>query len=204
MRPATPGTEIAKGELVAMVCVKKSFALIGDGWLDTAETDADTDGDGLANYLDADSDGDGIPDAMESFADTDGDGIPNIWDTDSDGDGMPDSWEFTFGLNPANAADANLDSDGDGQSNLAEYIAGTSPLNANDFFAQTVVTNSPLAIAVPGVAGRTYILWRNLSLTGAWTSVLTNGPLTTNAPVILTDPAPPTDGGFYRSSVSSP
>jgi hypothetical protein len=178
----------------------------GDGWFDTAETDADTDGDGIPNYLDLDSDGDGIPDALESFADSDGDGIPNIWDTDSDNDGMPDSWEFTFGLNPTNAADANLDSDGDGQSNLAEYIAGTSPINANDYFMQTIATNSPISISVPGVAGRTYILWRSQSLASpaGWTSVQTNGPLTTNNIVILADPAAPTDGAYYRTSVTAP
>ena len=178
----------------------------GDGWTDTAETDADTDGDGIPNYLDLDSDGDGIPDAMESFADSDGDGIPNIWDTDSDNDGMPDGWEFLYGLNPTNAADANLDSDGDGQSNLAEYIAGTSPINPNDFFTQTIATNSPFAVSVSGVAGRTYIFWRSQSLAipSAWTPILTNGPLATNAPVIFTDPAPPADGGFYRTSVSLP
>jgi hypothetical protein len=37
----------------------------GDGIGDEFETAADADGDGLANYLDLDSDGDSIPDATE-------------------------------------------------------------------------------------------------------------------------------------------
>jgi hypothetical protein len=47
---------------------------------------------------------------------------------DSDGDGIPDQWEYTYGLNPTNAADALLDSDGDGLSNIEEYMHGTSPI----------------------------------------------------------------------------
>ncbi len=175
-----------------------------DGFSDSAEGLADTDGDGIPDYLDADSDGDGIPDSMEGFADTDGDGIPNSRDTDSDGDGLPDSWEFAYGLNPTNATDANLDSDGDGQSNREEYVAGTQPNNAADFFAQTAQAGSPMILTVPGAAGRTYVLWRAESLTDVWTSVLTNGPVATNGPVLLADPAAPADGGFYRTSVSWP
>ncbi len=38
----------------------------GDGLLDLEETGADTDGDGVPNYLDEDSDGDGVSDATET------------------------------------------------------------------------------------------------------------------------------------------
>lgn len=51
---------------------------------------------------------------------------------DSDGDGMHNSWETANGLDPNNAADANLDRDGDGASNKAEYLAGTNPNNPSD------------------------------------------------------------------------
>jgi len=63
----------------------------------------DTDGDGIADYLDTDSDNDGIPDAQEillvalSGADSDGDGIDDAIDvdatggTDANGDGVDDS-----------------------------------------------------------------------------------------------------------------
>ncbi|MCX8533820.1 beta strand repeat-containing protein [Chryseobacterium luquanense] len=50
----------------------------------------DTDGDGIADYLDLDSDNDGILDAIEGATDTDTDGTPNFRDTDSDNDGCPD------------------------------------------------------------------------------------------------------------------
>lgn len=87
----------------------------GDGARDSADphpgfgvggyaTAPDTDGDGLADYRDLDSDGDGIPDLVEARAgeadvdadgradgaDTDGDGLRDEVD-DSDGDGTPDS-----------------------------------------------------------------------------------------------------------------
>src|SRR6185503_5346912 len=58
--------------------------------------------------------------------------IPNFGGGgDTDGDGMPDAWEIQYGLNPTNAADANLDLDGDGMSNRQEYIAGTDPTQTN-------------------------------------------------------------------------
>ncbi|MDQ8003742.1 MAG: Ig-like domain-containing protein [Pedobacter sp.] len=53
----------------------------------------DTDGDGIPNYRDIDSDNDGILDSVEKAIDTDGDGIPNFLDLDSDGDGIPDNIE---------------------------------------------------------------------------------------------------------------
>ena len=150
-----------------------------------------------------DRDGDGLTDTAETDADLDGDGLPNYLDLDADGDGMPDAWEIAFGLHPFNAADANADLDGDGQSNLAEYIAGTPPNNAADCFTQTVQPGTPLSVSVPGVAGRTYILWRRQSLTDPWTAILTNGPVVSNSPLRLADPAPPEGGAFYRTSVSA-
>jgi len=175
-----------------------------DGFSDSAETTADTDGDGIPDYLDSDSDNDGMPDSAESFADTDGDGLRNIRDPDSDNDSLPDGWEVTYGLNPLNAADADADTDGDGQSNREEHAAGTQPNNAADYFAQTMVAGVPLTVSVNGVAGRTYILWRSLSLDGSWAAILTNGPVAADGPVTLADPTPPGAGAFYRTSVSMP
>ena len=58
--------------------------------------------------------------------------VPNFGGgTDTDGDGMPDAWELQYGLNPTNAADANLDLDLDGMTNLSEYLAGTDPTSGN-------------------------------------------------------------------------
>jgi len=90
----------------------------GDGIPDYIETlTADTDGDGTLNYLSLDSDGDGIPDSYEALgdlsdicnvllADTDGDGIPDYLDLDADGDGIPDEDEWNGGI--------DNDCDGDG------------------------------------------------------------------------------------------
>jgi hypothetical protein len=179
----------------------------GDGYADSVETDADTDGDDIPNYLDTDSDNDDLPDSMESFADTDGDGIPNIRDPDSDNDGMPDGWEFANGLNPLNAADANTDLDGDGQSNAAEHTAGTLPNDANDYFYQTVQSSAPFSVSISGKAGRTYTLLRAASpdaSPGQWTQVATTSPLPSNQPVVLTDPAQPAETAFYRATVIAP
>lgn len=151
-----------------------------------------------------DSNGDGLTDTAQGDGDLNGNGIPNYLDPDMDGDGMPNAWEVANGLNPFDSTDANADADGDGQSNLAEYIAGTNPNNAASFFTQTAQAGAPLTVSVSGVAGRTYILWRSDSLGGAWTAVLTNGPLATAGSVLLSDPAPPVDGAFYRTSVSMP
>ncbi|GMQ47919.1 FG-GAP-like repeat-containing protein [Vibrio sp. 10N] len=46
---------------------------------------------------------------------------------DSDGDGLTDAWEYSHGLDPYNAADANQDIDNDGLTNLEEFFTGTDP-----------------------------------------------------------------------------
>ncbi|QTH63079.1 choice-of-anchor L domain-containing protein [Psychrosphaera ytuae] len=79
----------------------------GDGLSDLEEGTTDTDNDGLANYEDTDSDNDGIPDSQEGIGDADGDGIRDFEDLDSDNDGILDSLEL------------NTDSDGDG---IPDYI----------------------------------------------------------------------------------
>jgi hypothetical protein len=82
--------------------------LDGDEILDSAETNADADGDGVPNYLDTDSDDNGIPDATEGVGDADGDGTPNYKDTDDDNDGFTDATEIDGN------GGAPLDTDGDG------------------------------------------------------------------------------------------
>ncbi|HUT54833.1 MAG TPA: hypothetical protein VM658_15685, partial [bacterium] len=69
--------------------------------------------------------------------DADGDGITSYFETnflgsnaaspDGDSDGMPDAWEYQYGFNPANAADATGDPDWDGLTNREEYDLGTDP-----------------------------------------------------------------------------
>ncbi|MFH2008666.1 MAG: hypothetical protein ABI333_18915 [bacterium] len=76
----------------------------GDGILNHHEGcmyGTDTDGDGVPDYLDLDSDNDHIPDSIEAGdsvinsppTDYDGDGIPDFRDLDSDNDGVPDGEE---------------------------------------------------------------------------------------------------------------
>ena len=103
---------------------------LGDGIPDSVEdygctgtapcTPKDTDGDGIPNHKDLDSDNDGIPDSVEKGStganpdDTDGTGLPNYLDTDSDDDGILDAVERGIdGNNP-------LDTDGDGTPDYKE------------------------------------------------------------------------------------
>jgi len=79
----------------------------------------DSDGDGVPDYIDRDSDNDGILDIDEGTGDDDGDGIPNFQDLDADGDGIPDVVES--GL-------ADLDENGQVDGGVTSCGA---PLNAN-------------------------------------------------------------------------
>ena len=49
----------------------------------------DTDGDGVPDYADKDTNSDGLADANQT--DEDGDGVPDHSDADADGDGIPDA-----------------------------------------------------------------------------------------------------------------
>ncbi|BBM04122.1 hypothetical protein GL2_41960 [Microbulbifer sp. GL-2] len=64
---------------------------------------------------------------LSSFTKLDARGkfVDVIPDFDSDSDGLPDWWEYGFGLDPKNVADAGSDLDGDGLSALLEYTFGT-------------------------------------------------------------------------------
>ena len=76
----------------------------------------DTDGDGVPDYLDHDSDNDTLPDSVEAGdhdvltkpADTDGDGLANFRSLDSDGDTLSD----TFEAGPAPGVPRDTDGDG--------------------------------------------------------------------------------------------
>jgi hypothetical protein len=72
----------------------------------------DTDGDGIPDFRDLDSDGDTILDAWESDADYDQDGLGNYIDLDSDGDCVPDRAEAR-GTPP-------IDTDGDQRSDYLD------------------------------------------------------------------------------------
>lgn len=79
-----------------------------DGIDDLVETAADNDADGLGNYIDIDSDSDFIPDVKEGIADSDGDLLPDYLDQDSDADTLSDLAEGGTG---------SVDTDNDGIAN---------------------------------------------------------------------------------------
>ncbi len=119
---------------------------------------ADTDNDGLDNYIesfllhtkitDPDTDADGMPDGWEvnnrlnplvddSALDPDNDTLNNINEfkhstdpnkLDTDADGMPDGWEVNNRLNPL-VNDSALDPDNDNLTNIYEYWYHTNPQN---------------------------------------------------------------------------
>jgi hypothetical protein len=103
-----------------------------DGIIDEPQTNeativapADSDGDGIFDYLDSDSDGDGVPDISHTeFADldSDNDGMIDL-STDSDADGIPDAIDRSVGFGSKPDADGDgipddqegdVDTDGDG------------------------------------------------------------------------------------------
>ena len=118
---------------------------------------ADTDGDGIADYLDVDSDNDGVPDVIENYGvdtdgdgkidgsfnattglstrlssagltvqDLDGDGVANYIDLDSDNDGIPDIIEAGgTDSNNDGKVDSFTDTDTDG---LHDAIEGATAL----------------------------------------------------------------------------
>ncbi|MCX6879075.1 MAG: thrombospondin type 3 repeat-containing protein, partial [Verrucomicrobia bacterium] len=113
---------------------------------------------------------------------------------------------FGTSENTGPAADS-ADPDGDGMNNLSEYAAGTDPNNAADVFKvlSAVKGATSYTVTVPGKASRSYVLERSASLgTGPWTAVGSVGPLAVPGTITLSDPAAPTEAGFYRVRVSAP
>jgi len=98
----------------------------GDGIPNSVEGNSDPDNDGIPNYLDLDSDGDGILDSVEWTNDFDNDGTPNYLDLDSDGDGIPDSVEGAGDADGDGAKNfLDLDSDNDGILDTVEGYGDT-------------------------------------------------------------------------------
>ena len=100
----------------------------------------DTDGDGLLNHLELDSDNDGIYDVEEggdAVLDTNNDGVIDSNDTgfeDIDGDGMDDEAELTTVTrtdNDANPDFLDIDSDNDGIQDVIEGGDGELDVNGD-------------------------------------------------------------------------
>jgi len=104
----------------------------GDGIPDFADGETiDSDGDGIYNKCDLDSDNDGILDSEEWTEDTDGDGIKDFIDLDSDNDGIPDAIEANNGVAPTGYSSSTgritgSDSDSDGLLNSVDNAPSTA------------------------------------------------------------------------------
>jgi large repetitive protein len=85
----------------------------------------DTDGDGVVNAVDLDDDNDGIPDAQDGSGDADSDGIANYLDRDSDNDGLTDTIEAGgVDANHDGVIDGFVDSNGNGLADSVEVALG--------------------------------------------------------------------------------
>jgi hypothetical protein len=89
---------------------------------------------------------------------------------DDDGDGISNGYEQSHGLDPLNAADANVDSDGDGLTNLQEFQAGTDATNSASAFRITAIvrTNNNLHITWTMGPGKTNALERTAGAAGSF------------------------------------
>jgi hypothetical protein len=142
-----------------------------DGIADTAEPAIDTDGDGILDVLDTDSDGDSFSDAAERLAGSD------PYDAQSIPAGIPANL-FTDTFNSPDAADINADaaSRQTGAQSPASYGGTTFWYNINsNRLVQTggggIVLNANLASHIAG-GNFTLSFKQDLDLTnGAWSSV---------------------------------
>ncbi|MBK8092251.1 MAG: choice-of-anchor D domain-containing protein [Verrucomicrobiaceae bacterium] len=120
-----------------------------------------------------------------------------------------ESWRQTyFGstANSGNGADA-FDFDGDGFTNAAEYAADTNPTLSSDFLKAENPQRgeNTFSLSAAGKADRTYFLERSSSLSAnSWITLTSNGPLTADGLVTLTDSASTGGAFFYRIRVTGP
>ena len=113
-------------------------------------TTVDTDGDGIGDHLDLDSDNDGISDLVESgdaagiALDTSGDGTLDLTEgVDSDGDGLFDVFED--GNLAANVGTIPVDTDGDGLSDTLDLDSD------NDGIADAVEAQPTVGYQTPAI-----------------------------------------------------
>ena len=178
-----------------------------------ANTQTDTDGDGLYDSTEAemgtradlaDTDGDGIPDAQE---DANRNGILDPGETsplraDTDGDGIPDGQEdanrdgaWSYGETDARAAD----SDGDGMKDGDEPFAGTDPLDGDSVLGFTSFlhsqTNGTSVVQWKSVSGKTYGVWRSSNLVAGFTQAVATNVAGVAPLNVVTDTAPAAGSG---------
>lgn len=108
------------------------------------------------------------PSDMDIQLDTDGDGIPDVVDPDSDNDGLSDVDEVLGTHFGGVATDAKSnDTDGDGVNDYGEWESGTNPDDEASVFKITQITPiSPTEVKIRfnSVGGRQYELFRSTSM----------------------------------------
>jgi hypothetical protein len=124
---------------------------------------------------------------------------------DWDGDGLPDAWELQYFGHPTNAVSSN-DSDGDGSTDKAEFISGFNPTNPASYFSITgferPAGSSNLVLHWPAVEGRLYhALWAN-SLTGDFSTIVSNMPHPRTSCTVNVNQAE--SAGLYKVEVKFP
>ncbi len=136
-----------------------------DGLKNSVDGCIDTDGDGIPNYLDNDSDGDGYPDSEEVGDDpdhprnSDTDSKPDFLDKDSDNDGLKDEDERAEGTDPL-----LKDTDGDGDDDLAEIVYNQQhPGEADPTDPTKKIPDNLFYIVLPYDDGETEDVTRKLS-----------------------------------------
>ncbi|HMP90909.1 MAG TPA: FG-GAP-like repeat-containing protein [Kiritimatiellia bacterium] len=141
-----------------------------------------------------------------SVPDTDGDGVADFIDPDDDGDGMPDWWEILHGLDPKDPADAGIDSDYDGFTNLQEYIADTNPQDDLSYFViESFEETGVTMVFFMSSSERIYTMqYSDNPADGSWSNVAgqVNVPGTGGLLALIDDS--PGDGRIYRLLVSLP
>ena len=144
-------------------------------------TPQDTDLDGIADYLDEDSDNDGILDNVETGTDLDADGIRNFRDLDSDGDLCFDVIEAGF-LDPnTDGILGNIPVTVNARGRVTSDVGYTTP-NANySIAAPIVITTQPNVLPTCELQNATITLDDNGGNTYQWelsTDGVTWNPLT--------------------------
>lgn len=120
---------------------------------------------------------------------------------DADLDGMGDDWEVAYGLNPADASDANRDDDKDGRTNLEEFISGTDPKDASSVLQITSVAAKTNGTEVGFIVrtNRGYTLqFREAVNRGDWQNALQVPGRTNEQSLVLVDPLPISAERLYR------